>query len=483
MRMDIRLPTPVRGLLLENPHPQEIILEGLSLSGAYLRPPVRVGEAILEIQLPELEDLKLSAQKVREDERGTAVRFLFAEEQSLLKLWNFILARLSPYWGKACPYCNRGVVVKGRCSTCRFLVDIKKSTYIYEHMAETLPLRVGQYARVLASGEALRVYTLLNRLTLCKQGYKPDIEFVGSCSRMLEVFSLIRKVAPLDVPVLILGESGTGKELVAQAIHERSLRRNNPFVAINCAAIPEALLEAELFGYEKGSFTGASASKMGKAELAHTGTLFLDEIGDLPLNLQAKLLRFLEKGEVQRIGEVRPRRVDVRILAATNRDLSRAVREGAFREDLYYRLAVFTLELPPLRERGEDKLILADYFLRKFSMEYHVKRRFSAAAKNAILEYEWPGNVREMINKIRRAIIVSESEEITPGDLGLGSNGPMEKQPTHPSRMKARDLDGEALYRLLSENDFNVSRTARKLGVSRPTLYKLIKKHGLKLER
>jgi transcriptional regulator with GAF, ATPase, and Fis domain len=236
---------------------------------------------------------------------------------------------------------------------------------------------------------------------------------------MKEIFSKIRKVAPTDIPVLILGESGTGKELTALAIHERSTRNNNAFVPINCAAIPESLLEAELFGYERGAFTGAYTSKKGKFEDADGGTLFLDEIGELSPNLQAKLLRFLENQIVERIGATKGRKVNVRVIAATNCNIEFAIENGQFRKDLYYRLSAFPINLPPVRERGGDKEVLAKYFLKRFSREMGLPKEFTEDAITSIRNYGWPGNVREIINKVRKAIIMANDKLISPQDLDL----------------------------------------------------------------
>jgi len=295
---------------------------------------------------------------------------------------------------------------------------------------------------------------------------------------MLKVFSLIREVAPTDIPVLILGESGTGKELTAKAIHERSQRHNKPFVVINCAAIPEALLEAELFGYERGAFTGAYTARKGKVEQAHGGTLFLDEIGDLSVGLQAKILRFLEDGTVERIGSRKPRRTNVRIIAATNRDLEEEVKRGGFRQDLFFRLNAFTIQLPPLRERGKDKVVLANYFLKKLCKENGAEQKhFSEEALAAIGSYRWPGNVREMINKIRRALVVSKGNALTPDDLSLESPA---GEPS-PSGIKAlrEKIERENLLKALEKTGYNISRTAKLLGISRPTVYNLMRRYGI----
>lgn len=308
---------------------------------------------------------------------------------------------------------------------------------------------------------------------------------LGQCPQMDQVFATIRKVATTDAPVFVTGESGTGKELVARAIHGLSLRKDRPFVPINCGAIPENLLESELFGYEKGAFTGAHARVQGKVEFAHTGTLFLDEIGELPASLQVKLLRFLQEKLIQRVGGREDIVVDSRVVSATNVDIQKAIREGGFREDLYYRTAVITIHLPPLRERGSDIILLANFFLRRFSDGLNRKvKGFSPAAIDHLRSYEWPGNVRELENKVQRAVIMTDSPLIEPVDLGF--EGSMVAMPiAFPAIAKmtlrdARDkVERELISSALQEQDGNIAKASEVLGVSRPTLYDLMKKHGL----
>ncbi len=244
-------------------------------------------------------------------------------------------------------------------------------------------------------------------------------EIIGSTPRMREIFSMVSLVAKTDVTVLIQGESGTGKELVARAVHGKSRRKNAPFVAINCGAIPETLLESELFGHEKGAYTGAHVQRKGKLELADGGTVFLDEIGEMPLPLQVKLLRFLQERKVERVGGRQSIPVDVRIIAASNKDLKDEIAAGGFREDLYFRLSVVTITLPPLRERAEDIGMLANAFLRRAGQEYRRKLRFSREAIAAVAKYQWPGNIRELENSIQRASIMARGRFIEPADLGI----------------------------------------------------------------
>jgi two-component system NtrC family response regulator len=296
---------------------------------------------------------------------------------------------------------------------------------------------------------------------------------------MLEVCRMIEKVAPTNATTLLLGESGTGKELLAHALHSLSERIDKPFVAINCAAIPENLLESELFGHEKGAFTGAIKQTRGRIEMADHGTLFLDEIGDMPLSLQAKLLRFLQERVVERVGGREEIGVDVRIVCATNQDLQKRIAEGLFREDLYYRISEITIEIPPLRERKGGRLILARALLQKFSeKQARTFKGFSTEAQNAIQSYHWPGNVREMENKIKGAIIMAEGKYINAEDLSL------ESVESHPPSLNPKEVrrtaEGEAIRRALVHSSGNISRAAKMLGITRPTLYDLLEKYEIK---
>lgn len=315
------------------------------------------------------------------------------------------------------------------------------------------------------------------------QGTSEMGNMIGQCPKMQEVFSVIRKVASTDVTCLIQGESGTGKELVARAIHTMSLRKDKPFVAINCGAIPETLLEAELFGHEKGAFTGAHAQVQGKVEYANRGVLFLDEIAELSLALQVKLLRFLQEKVIQRVGGREDISIDARILAATNNDIMGAMKTGRFREDLYYRLGVVTISLPALRDRGDDLIVLANFFLSKFSQAIKKKTKgLSPSALESIISYSWPGNVRELENRIQRAVIMSDSKLISPRDLGFSDvEYPFSESDSRVvSLREARDkAEKETILRALSRNHFNIARSAEELAISRPTLYDLLKRHNI----
>jgi len=306
---------------------------------------------------------------------------------------------------------------------------------------------------------------------------------MGQCPQMEQVFSTIRKVASADVPVFVTGESGTGKELVARAIHTLSLRHDRPFIPINCGAIPENLLESELFGYEKGAFTGAHARKQGKVEYAHHGTLFLDEIGELTGGLQVKLLRFLQEKVIQRVGGREDIPVDARVVSATNTDITKAIAEGSFREDLYYRTSVIAIHLPPLRERGSDIMLLANLFLRRFCEGSSRKvRGFSGESVKRLESHDWPGNVRELENRVQRAVIMTDSPLIEPTDLGFADAMPSGGV-TVDEKLTLRDardrVERELIAIAIKEQNGNIAKAADALGVSRPTLYDLMKKHGL----
>jgi two-component system NtrC family response regulator len=319
-----------------------------------------------------------------------------------------------------------------------------------------------------------------NRALLERAGQNDLEGLVGNSAPMQDVFRMIRRVGPSDVPVLIAGESGTGKELVARAIHRQSARRSERFIAINCGAIPETLLESELFGYEKGAFTGATQQRKGRIESAQRGTLFLDEIGDIPLALQVKLLRFLQDHTIQRLGAKETLAIDARILAATNVDLQKAIGEGRFREDLYYRLCVVTIAVPALSERGSDIVLLARTFLKKFAEDEKKQLKgFAPQAVEALRRHPWPGNVRELENRIKRAVVMAEGKYVTPENLELIDPSLSEGE---AFTLKAsRDSREKDLVRLAWEKaEGNVSRAASELGISRPTLYQLLTRYGLK---
>lgn len=303
-------------------------------------------------------------------------------------------------------------------------------------------------------------------------------EMVGQSEGMKRVLELVDTVAETDSTVLIRGESGTGKELIARAIHSRSKRRYFPIVPVNCGAIPETLLESELFGHEKGAFTGAQYRRKGKIELANGGTLFLDEIGDISAKMQVDLLRVIESKRFSRIGGGEEIQVDFRLICATNKNLEKLVEEGIFREDLYYRINVFTIFIPPLRERKSDILPLAEYFIQKYArtMGKPVKK-ISSAAQEILLAYPWPGNVRELENAIERAMVVGKHSEIMREDLPLHLNGLESK---NLDLLKLEDLEKQHIEKILTDTKGNISRAANLLGIDRVTLYNKIKKYGIK---
>ncbi len=332
---------------------------------------------------------------------------------------------------------------------------------------------------------AYRLYELQQENRRLQMQQSSDV-FSGLITRdvgMQRVCRMIEKVAPSDATVLLLGESGTGKEVLAQALHDAS-RRKGKFVAINCAAIPETLLESELFGYEKGAFTGATKSTLGKIEVANGGTLMLDEIGDLPMPLQAKLLRFLQERTIERVGGRQEIPIDVRVVGATHQDLKSRIADGRFREDLFYRLAEIVVEIPPLRDRMGDAVLVAHAFLRRFAAEQ--RRPAFALSEDAIRALEahrWPGNVRELQNLVKRAAIMADGDRITAADLGLKLPQVDESESTEPTldlRTVRERAERQAVVAALSRSDGNIVRAAEMLGVSRPTLYDLMSKLQIK---
>ncbi len=295
---------------------------------------------------------------------------------------------------------------------------------------------------------------------------------------MLKICRQLEKISPTNVTCTLLGESGTGKEVLARAIHNLSPRKNKRFVAINCAAVPENLIESELFGYEKGAFTGANKTTLGKVETANEGTLFLDEIGDMPLNLQAKLLRFLQQRVIERVGGRQEIPVDVRVICATNKDLEFMVKEGHFREDLFYRICEMSINIPPLRNRIGDKVLLARHFKLRYAKEYNQQvTGFTPDAIAAIESHNWPGNIREMENKVKRAVIMADGKYLNREDLGLAEAGDLSLNLRHVRQ----EAERTALLRALSMTDNNFSAAAKLLGITRPTLYDLLKKFDMPL--
>jgi two-component system NtrC family response regulator len=310
---------------------------------------------------------------------------------------------------------------------------------------------------------------------------KPSMgRIIGNSEAIQGISRKAEKIASTDITTLLLGESGTGKEVFARSIHEHSQRKDNNFVAINCASIPENLLESELFGYEKGAFTGANKTTIGKVETAKGGTLFLDEIGDMPLGLQAKMLRFLQERVIERVGGRSEISVDVRVICATHRDLPGMVKDETFREDLYYRVGEISILIPPLRDRDEDVVLLARTFLNQYKEEYGNKvKGFSDQAIKAMLSHKWPGNIRELQNKLKSAVVLAEGTLIEPDDLGLALSSDETEQTTLNLREVRELAESKAIRRAFHQSEQNMSRTAELLGVTRPTLYALIDKYRL----
>jgi len=318
-----------------------------------------------------------------------------------------------------------------------------------------------------------------------QQSQRADVfeNMLGTSPQMQTVFALIRKVAGTNAPVLLLGESGTGKEMAAAAIHRCSARKDGPFVAINCNAIPENLLESELFGHEKGSFTGAHVQRKGLLETANGGTLFLDEIGELPPAIQVKLLRFLQEQRLQRVGGRQEIQVDTRLVAATNSDLKELINNGKFREDLYFRLAVVTIRLLPLRERGEDIVFLAREFLQRYARQNGQKMVFAPDALRAMNRYSWPGNVRELQNRVKRGVIMAGGSRVSAKDLELDQDNGLAASSATTLRQAREHVEREMVKQALKKNSGKITSAAADLGISRPTLYELMEKLGISKER
>ncbi len=369
---------------------------------------------------------------------------------------------------------TKAIIVTGNDERENAIKAIAKGAYDYYQKpvdAEVLGLIVSR---------AFHLYELEEENQSLKRGSGTSIikSIVGSSPQMMKVCRTIEKVAPTNVTTLLLGESGTGKEVIAKALHELSARKSGPFVAINCGAIPENLLESELFGYEKGAFTGANKQTKGKVEYADGGTLFLDEMGDLPALLQVKLLRFLQERVIERLGGRNEIAVDVRVICATNQNLDELVKQGVFREDLFYRINEITINIPPLRDREGDSILLANFVLARLTKEFNRNiNSISDEALSAIESYSWPGNVREMENRLKRAVIMADGNQITAEDLELASDVPLEPLNLREVRDKAEYM---AVARALNICGDNVTQAAEILGVSRPTLYGLMSKLGLK---
>ena len=366
------------------------------------------------------------------------------------------------------------IIITGRSEKEHALAAISRGAY--DFLAK--PIQLDELQVILRRAFHIAQLEREHRKLQKRVGSEAFEGMLGTSSQMLKVFEVIRKVADTDLPVLIVGESGTGKELTARAIHCRSSHQEGPFVTINCGAIPESLLESELFGHEKGSFTGAHIQRQGRIETAQGGTLFLDEIGEMPPHLQVKLLRFLQEQRIERVGGREEIFVDARVLAATNVDLTEVLRKGRFREDLYYRIGVVVIPMPLLRARGGDILLLAKAFLQRYSAENSKQgQTFTTQAIGAIERHAWPGNIRELENRVKRAVIMADGKKITPADLELTTRHA--KYPGQGLKEARMALEEDMVQSALARNGGNLTRAASELGISRPGLYDLMDKLGI----
>lgn len=469
----------------------DAVFNNLSADGALIRSLFRISKnrmvgktALLKYDLPNYGKFEHYAGIVRGKKNIYGLKFQNLEHTEKIKLWDYILDNLNDY--NKCPYCGAQYdKIPAVCKTCGWKLNFNFPKYIEYHQKRCLVKKLHSRIEKQSIEQLEKIISFIDINILDKNARQKMQELVGASSVMTDVFLKIKKVAPTDLTVLIQGESGTGKELVARAIHELSERKNKPFVKIHCASIPETLIESELFGYEKGSFTGAYKSKMGKFEYANEGTIFLDEVGAMQFNLQAKLLRVIQESVIEKIGsdKINGQNVNVRIIAATNQDLKVAIAKDTFRHDLYYRLSTFILHLPLVKDRGNDKLILAKYFLEKLSREMGTTKIFAAEAITAISSYEWPGNVREIINKVKRAIVVSDSNHITGEDLFLANVQSMDTTMVSSNIITLKDArqiaEKEILMEALIKFNHNISKVAKYLKLSRQTVYSLKKKYSI----
>ncbi len=430
----------------------------------------------LRYELPKHGEFEMLGEIIRKDDTGIIVKFCDANRDAKIKLWDYIREKIVE--GTTCAYCGRESTSREiKCSGCGWHLNFSSPDYLVQHEKESFISRLATRCSSLSLEDIHRILNFID-VEILGVGKNWDInqEFVGSCRAMLDIFSMIRKAAQINIPVLITGESGTGKELTARAIHERSSRGGNVFVPVNCALMPENLIESELFGYEKGTIAETQAGKAGKLEYADGGTIFISEIWALSPDMQSKLLRFLESKSLERIGAKSGKKVDVRMIAATSRSLRSAVNAGTFRQDLFDRLTAFRINLPPVGERGEDKVILARYFLNKFSREMNLNKTLTPEAVTSVRSYSWPGNVREMINRIRRAVVMSSDTVVSVSDLDLDIPTAADLEAVLSLRTVRSAIEKQKLIEALKLCRNNISKTAKVLGISRPSVYSLKKK-------
>ena len=469
----------------------DAVFNNLSPNGALISSLSRISQkkimgktALLKYDLPNYGTLEHSGRIIRRKYNSFALEFNNLDHEKNIRLWNYITEKLAD--DNQCPYCGAQYEKRPSvCNTCSWRLDFDCKEYIAYHKKTYLINKLHTMVEEQSIEQLEKIMHFID-VGILENGHNPKVpEIVGRSHIMRDVFLKIKKAGPQDLNVLIEGESGTGKELVARAIHESSNRKNKPFVKINLPSIPESLIESELFGYEKGSFTGAYKSKKGKFEYANGGTIFLDEIGEMPFHLQAKILRFLQESVIEKIGTeaIDGKKVDVRIIAATNRNLHSAVQNGTFRNDLYYRLNTFIIYLPPVRDRGEDKVILAKYFLDRFCRGTGVTKTFSDESIAAIRNYEWPGNVREIVNSVRSAITLSRKRYLSPEDLSLKFDNLSDTRSTPNRIITLEDVrenaEKERLVEALIEGNHNISQVSRNLKLSRQTIYNLKKKYSI----
>lgn len=433
----------------------------LSLSGGFIDchpyyPESRM--VYLRYELPRYGEFEIVGEVLRREENGVATRFCSLNRDAKLKLWYYLKENLKLQ--NNCPYCGQQLErMVRRCDSCGLSLNFDSPDYLIEHEKDTFIKRLARVSRSLSIEDIYKILNFID-VEILKIGKNLEVfeEFVGSCSAMLDVFSMIRKVAPLDVPVLIRGEKGTGREFTARAIHERSKRRDKPFISVSCSGVSEDILDKELFG---------DKNRVGNLKYAEGGTVLIKQVEKLPLRLQSRILGLLDEGR---------RTIDVRLMFSTNADLKLFITKGQFSEDFYNKVTTFTIYLPPVRRRGDDRLILARYFLNKFSREMGESKRLSEEAIETIKAYNWPDNVKEMINRLRRAVMVSKDDTITSKDLGLSIPS---ADSTLSIRVIRNEIEKQKLIEALSKFNNNISKAARAMGVSRPTVYKMKRKYGI----